>query len=264
MSDTNLLYVGEKNPIQRISEDVRRKLVAAQRSAFLLSFKSSADLCKRIFSDLKLSLAPPADLQDRPAEYLAGMPFTELYEYFSNLLAGEGVSGETAHLHAINLAQRTQLIRAFLDPDVMLAKVTRKVCDIVAAFPRTASDIERGRNPGDVLDPYILAATQTLLYQGDFQQAIGATVAHKALMMIEGLMGHLHEDIIGEMRGNVRAPEPRGFNQEILDPFTNPFPGADVVQPPLNAGGRIRLHQVKSKTGSAKGGDGKRLPATCQ
>ena len=78
-------------------------------------------------------------------------------------------------------------------------------------------------------------------------------------MIIEGLMGHLHEDVVGEMRGNIRAPEPRGFNQELLDPFENPFPGADVVQPPTQAGERLRVHQVKSKTGTVKGGDGKRL-----
>ena len=72
-------------------------------------------------------------------------------------------------------------------------------------------------------------------------------------------MGHLHEDVIGNMRGNVRAPEPRGFNQEMIDPHDNPFPGADIVQPPLHAGGGLRFHQVKSKTGSAKGGDGRRL-----
>jgi hypothetical protein len=78
-------------------------------------------------------------------------------------------------------------------------------------------------------------------------------------MMIEALLGHLHEDIIGEMRGNVRAPEPRGFNQEEIDPIDNPFPGADIIQPPLAFNEALRVHQVKSKTGSAKGGDGRRL-----
>ena len=55
------------------------------------------------------------------------------------------------------------------------------------------------------------------------------------------------------------APEPRGVDQETLDPATNPFPGADIVQPPLATGRPLRFHQVKSKTGSAKGGDGRRL-----
>ena len=140
-----------------------------------------------------------------------------------------------------------------------MADVRDKVVEVVNTFPQRALDIERGRNPGDVLDPYILTATQTLLYAGNFRNAIKATVAHKSLMIIEGLMGHLHEDVIGEIRGNVRAPEPRGFNQEMIDPHDNPFPGADIVQPPLDAEGALRFHQVKSKTGSAKGGDGRRL-----
>ena len=78
-------------------------------------------------------------------------------------------------------------------------------------------------------------------------------------MIIEGLMGHLHEDVIGDMRGNIRAPEPRGSEQELLDHQSNPFPGSDIVQPPTREGENIRFHQVKSKTGSAKGGDAKRL-----
>ena len=79
-------------------------------------------------------------------------------------------------------------------------------------------------------------------------------------MIIEALMGHLHENLIGEMRGNVRVPEPRGYHtQEMIDPHDNPFPGSDVVQPPTTSDENIRFHQIKSKTGSAKGGDGKRL-----
>jgi hypothetical protein len=68
-----------------------------------------------------------------------------------------------------------------------------------------------------------------------------------------------HEDILGLMRGNVRVPEPRGDDQEAFDYSTNPFPGSDLIQPPTKSGVRLRIHQIKSKTGSAKGGDGKRL-----
>ena len=197
--------------------------------------------------------------RDESVNTVSDRDFSELTQYFLSILTDAGIVGQSARIHAVNLAQRTQLVRAFEQPDAVLARVTEKVGEIIGMFPRTAKDIERGRNPGDVLDPYILAATQTLLYGGDFQDAVGATVAHKALMIIEGLMGHLHEDVIGEMRGNIRAPEPRGFNQEIIDPHDNPFPGSDIVQPPTNDGENIRFHQVKSKTGSAKGGDGKRL-----
>jgi len=151
------------------------------------------------------------------------------------------------------------LLRAFANPDTAVLFVRNKVIEVVSSFPKTATDIEVGRNKGDVLDPFILAATQYLLYQGEFDGAISATVSHKALMIIEGLMGHLHEDILGHMRGNVRIPEPRGDDQETFSYEHNPFPGADLIQPPTNSGERLRIHQIKSKTGSAKGGDGKRL-----
>jgi hypothetical protein len=75
-------------------------------------------------------------------------------------------------------------------------------------------------------------------------------------MSIEDLVGHMHEDILGQMRGNVKAPEPR---QEDISPEHNPFPGADIVQPPRRDGDVFKFHQVKNKTGSAKGGDGERL-----
>jgi hypothetical protein len=198
-------------------------------------------------------------LLDQPPTAISELSFAELNNFYLGLLKTGGISGATAQIHAVNLSQRTQLIRAFEHPDDAIAKVTAKVTEVADTLPRTAADIEQGKNPGDVLDPYILAATQTLLSGGSFQAAIGATVAHKALMIIEGLMGHLHENVLGDMRGNVRAPEPRGFNQELLDPFENPFPGADVVQPPTAAGEKLRVHQVKSKTGTVKGGDGKRL-----
>ena len=255
----HLRFVSDRNPIQRINEEVRARLIAAQNNVIDHVFSSAADFYGRVFDDLKLSLAVPDELRDKPVQDVSDQSFTELQQSFMPILEAAGSTGQSARIHAVNLAQRTHLVRAFDQPDAVLAHVASKVGEIVQTFPRTAEDIERGRNPGDVLDPYTLAATQTLLYGGDFNQAIGATVAHKALMIIEGLMGHLHEDVIGEMRGNIRAPEPRGFNQELIDPHDNPFPGSDVVQPPTTDTENIRFHQVKSKTGSAKGGDGKRL-----
>lgn len=254
-----LKFVTEKNPIQRINEDVRANLIAAQANILDRAFPNAATLNAKVFDDLKLSLKVPDELKEIPAQAASDRPFNELLQSFLPILRKDGITGQTARIHAVNLAQRMHLVRAFEQPDAVLTRVTNKVSEVIRTFPHRAEDIERGRNPGDVLDPYILAATQTLLYGGDFQEAIGATVAHKALMIIEGLMGHLHEDVIGEMRGNIRAPEPRGFNQEMIDPHTNPFPGSDVVQPPAQEGEKIRFHQVKSKTGSAKGGDGKRL-----
>ena len=261
MSETagSIRFISSRNPAQRVNKDLRAKLVAAQVNAVDRAFPSAAELCAKVFDDLEMPLKVPDELGDKPAKEVSDLPYTELARRFEGILGQAGIGGQSVCTQSERLARRTQLVRAFAQPDEVMARITAKVCKIIKTFPHTASDIERGRNPGDVLDPYILAASQTLLHGGDFQAAIDATVAHKALMIIEGLMGHLHEDVLGEMRGNVRAPEPRGFNQELIDPVTNPFPGADIVQPPTKTDERIRFHQVKSKTGSAKGGDGKRL-----
>jgi len=252
-------FLPARHPINRINPDVLARLEKAQTNLFPRAFANALEFGKRVLDDLKLAVKLPSSLSAKPPTALSDVAFNELLPMYTKLLNAAGITGATATIHAVNLAQRTHLLRAFDAPDVIVARVAEKVTAIANTLPRTAADIERGRNAGDVLDPYILAATQSLLYGGSFQGAIGATVAHKALMIIEGLMGHLHEDVVGEMRGNVRAPEPRGFNQEILDPFENPFPGADVVQPPTEAGERLRVHQVKSKTGTVKGGDGRRL-----
>ncbi len=162
-----------------------------------------------------------------------------------------------------DLADQVQLCRAFADPTAATAMISAWVKEKVAGFPRTAEQLRVGTNPGDVLDPFILAANFELLSERSLQRTIEHTASHKILMKIEDMVGHLHEAIIGQMRGNFRIPEPAGSRaegKERLDPFSNPFPGADVGQVPLpERPDRIRLFQVKSKTGSAKGGDGKRL-----
>jgi hypothetical protein len=258
MSD-RILFVSPKNPVHRVNAKIKARLARAQQNAIAREFPSAASLCARVFSDLKLSVAIPRPLKSREVAYLCDLPAQQLYETFLKWFERSGIPETAARVHAFNASQRVYLLRAFDEPDPVMERISNKINEIVKTFPREASDLECGRNAGDVLDPYILAAAQTLLYGGDFGQAISGTVAHKALMIIEGLLGHLHEEIIGEMRGNVRAPEPRGFSQEILDLETNPFPGADIVQPPLGEEEPLKFHQVKSKTGSAKGGDARRL-----
>ncbi len=251
-----LRFVGARNPVHRVNPDALSKLRKAQSEVFSRAFPSAAEVLEEALADVKIDVPVPSAYSDIRPEDIGESPFARLYQACRRLVIDGGVNAdEIVHLHSLNLAQRVHLIRAFASPDVVLETVGRKVIEVVERLPKAARDIEVGRNPGDVLDPYILTATQYLLYRGDFDGAIGATVAHKALMMIEGLLGHLHEDIIGEFRGNVRSPEPRGFNQELLDPYTNPFPGVDIVQPPVEKGTALRFHQVKSKTGSAKGGD---------
>jgi len=252
-------FLPARHPAQRIGDALRAELVRAQRSIISRSFADAGEFCARVFADLRLAIDVPAGLNGQPVEAVANLPFADLEGLFATALANVGMPESGIVLSATNLARRAQLLRAFDDPDAVLQWATGKVIAIAADLPRTARDIECGRNPGDVLDPYLLAATQSLLCEGDFRSAIGATVTHKALMILEGLMGHLHEEVIGRMRGNVKNPEPRADNAEILDFQLNPFPGADVLQPPLAEGEPLRLHQVKSKTGTLNSSGGRRL-----
>jgi len=238
---------------------LRARFIQAQGEMIDMEFRTAGALLRRVFDDLKLKLVASKASEGQPVSAVADLSYRDLCPFFADMLRASGVPDQANRRQAANLAHRVQLLRAFKDPDRIVRETVNKVSEIVAGFPRTAEHIQRGRNPGDVLDPYILAASQQLVYGGDLEGTFAATVAHKILMMIEGLLGHLHEDVAGAMRGNVRAPEPRGEDQETLNPATNPFPGADIVQPPLGDRRPLRFHQVKSKTGSAKGGDGRRL-----
>lgn len=252
-------FLPPRHIVHRIADDLKAEMVRAQQSIISRSFADASEFCKRVFNDLRFAVDVPAQLAGQPVEAISNLPIADLEGLFARALSGAGTPESGIALSAMNLARRAQLLRAFDDPDEVLQWATNKVISITADLPRTAREIECGRNPGDVLDPYLLAATQSLLCEGDFRSAIGATVTHKSLMILEGLMGHLHEEVIGRMRGNVRNPEPRADNAEILDLQFNPFPGVDVIQPPLADGEPLRLHQVKSKTGSMNSSGGKRL-----
>ncbi|MGR2737338.1 hypothetical protein ACUY1T_02680 [Billgrantia sp. Q4P2] len=252
-------YIEHTNPVYQINPDLLAKMESAQDDLLERNFKSSGDIFEKALDDLKLDVTPPQSLYDKPIDWLVSLPFSDILGFSKDLLISAGLPAQSLAYHTANIAQQIQLTIAFSDPEAAVTAAEEKVESVVGGFPREARHIEVGRNPGDVLDPYILAATQYLLSGGSIEKAIEQTVGHKALMMIEGLMGHLHEDMLGLMRGNVRAPEPRGREQEILNYESNPFPGADLVQPPWSEDRPIRFHQIKSKTGSAKGGDGKRL-----
>ncbi len=252
-------FVPADHAFHKLTPALQQRIRAAQDSLADPRLANAHELASAAFSDVKLAIAPPPAWRDRANGEISDLRFADLVRTILDLQRAQGVPRHGAKLSSVAAAQRIHLIRAFASPGAVIEKTRAKVGETVAAFPRTAADIECGRNPGDVLDPYILAATQYLVFAGDFQKAISATVAHKIMMIIEGLLGHLHEDVIGEMRGNVRIPEPRGEEQHALNFVTNPFPGADVVQPPSRQGEGPRFHQIKSKTGSAKGGDGVRL-----
>lgn len=261
MSGDLVEFLPANHAAQRINAEARAGLVRAQQSVVTRAFPDAYSFCARVLDDLKLDIGLPDELRDKAVTEVSDSTFADLKDFWLGLVTAAGTPEAASGLHAVNLAQHSQLLRAFDDPSAAIEWAQAKVTEIVDDLPKTEADIELGRNPGDVLDPYILAGTQVLLYGGVFKQAIGATVAHKALMILEGLMGHLHEEVVGRMRGNMRAPEPRGENQELYDPDLNPVPGADIVQPPSAEGQPLRLHQVKSKTGTMNSSGGKRLAA---
>jgi hypothetical protein len=252
-------FLPSNHAVQRINREVQASLVHVQQNAFTRAFPDAHAYCTRVLEDLRIGIPLPEELRDKPATDVSDLTFADLEKLWSQLVRAAGTQEPGAGMLAASLAQHSQLLRAFEDPASMLEWTLTKVAGIVEGLPRTDADIEVGSNPGDVLDPFILAATQVLLYSGNFEEAIGGTVAHKALMMLEDMMGHLHEEVLGRMRGNMKAPEPRGENQELYDAFLNPFPGADIIQPPLQAGEPLRLHQVKSKTGTLNSSGGARL-----
>jgi hypothetical protein len=254
-----LEFVPPTNPIHKIQPALYEAACRAQQEVFVRVYSDAASFLQHVIADLRISIQIPQELRSVSAASFVEKTFVEFQGFFSELLQGQAYPEQAVLSTSQALATRAMLTRAFSDPDEAVAYVRDKIIEVVQAFPRTGADMECGRNKGDVLDPFILAAAQYLLYQGEFDGAISATVSHKALMMIEGLLGHLHEDVLGRMRGNVRIPEPRGKDQEMFDYVTNPFPGADLLQVPTRERERVRLHQIKSKTGSAKGGDGKRL-----
>ena len=258
MSDP-ILYLPPEHSLHGLPEPLHSQFAAAQRNLIHLEFPTAGAICARVFDDLRISVNYPEDLAGKPVGELVDLPYRKLAQLMLGILQRAGVPEPSVDSLSKTIAQRFQLLRAFPNPDRTLETIEAKILAVVDSLPKTASDIERGKNPGDVLDPYILAASQHLLFAGDFSPTVGAVVSHKALMMIEGLIGHLHEDVLGEMRGNIRAPEPRGENQEQISLAMNPFPGADLVQPPWSPQIPLRFHQIKNKTGSAKGGDGKRL-----
>lgn len=253
-----LLHVPPNHPLNQLGATLKAELRQAQTNLFDLEFSVAADVCIRAATDLRMNIEFPEDLRHHPATFIGDKTSRELIEYLIPILERNNIPGQAVRSQSSLLAHRIQLIRAFQSPDVVIEDTCAKVAKITDGFPRTIDAIRCGRNPGDVLDPYILAAVQQLMCAGGLESTVSATVAHKVLMMIEGLLGHLHEDVIGAMRGNFRVAEPRGADQETFDLLNNPFPGADLLHPPL-ADRVLRFHQLKSKTGSAKGGDGARL-----
>lgn len=257
MSDYDELSIMALPAYKPLDDVVRASLVSAWEDITWIRRSSGEDLFRLASHQLSLDrdLSYPTSFAELSAIELGNMSHQALVGALTGLFErGTGIASE--------LADQIQICRAFGDSVTMTNRVTLLVSEVIDKFPRTADDLKRGHNPGDVLDPFILSANFELLSSRVLRQTIATSMSHKALMKIEDLLGNLHQTVIGLMRGNFRIPEPRGTggSKERLDPVLNPFPGADVGQVPVpDKPDALRLFQVKSKTGSAKGGDGKRL-----
>jgi hypothetical protein len=245
----SLRHLPTDHPIYGVSDSLLAEFQTAQEE-LLEPSGSAAEFCTEACQELGYPPDSAIAFDGRTLNEINDLSRAELVATMQEKEPGIEPGFHTA------IAEQMQLRRAFADPESAIQAVEDKIESVVGDFPTQASDIEQGRNPGDLLDPFIVSAAQELAYRGSASDALEAITSHKILMVIEGLIGHLHEDVISQMRGNVRAPEPRG---EELDFIANPFPGADIVQPPWSDERSLTFHQVKSKTGSAKGGDAARL-----
>jgi hypothetical protein len=121
-------------------------------------------------------------------------------------------------------------------------------------LPRDIDDIVVGNNPGDVIDPFLVALNQQLLTNdGDTEELVRNILVHKCLMKFEDLMGHLHEHTLGRAGGCEWIPEPSGDNKYEYDPVENPYLGADARRD------EGEFFEIKNKTGSEKGSGGEKI-----
>ncbi len=252
-------YFSKRHPAHRFSDDIKDSIRKAQENTLPQAYSDAFSFCEQVVDTVGVRLVPPCDFKEKAAAEIADLNLSELRSLFGSLLLSGGYSKSVCQVHSDSLAKHVQLVSAFEDHEAAIDLATEKALGVIKDIPRARADIEVGKNAGDVLDPYLLTGFNTLLGGGRFVRAIDTTVVHKSYMKIEGLMGHLHEDVISLMRGNVRAPEPRGVGAKELCVKGNPFPGADIVQPPQFDGDYFKLHQIKTKTGTMNSSGGKSL-----
>ena len=163
-------------------------------------------------------------------------------------------SAEAAFLSGI------KRLMIFENPKEVKSEIRPHFERLIKSLPRTLDELEVSGGGRDVLDPFIVAFDQLLLSRNSLTALLNNLLAHKCLMKLEDLIGHLHQEVLGRARGNIRVAEPEGvmgvdgkLNKELWHAEKNPYPGADVRHQPSE------FYQIKNKTGSAKGSDGEKL-----
>ncbi|WP_156119770.1 hypothetical protein [Leptolyngbya sp. KIOST-1] len=177
-------FFPDTSPVHNLTPVFKNAILEAQDESFGSVFTSAGNYIRTVLEQLRIQIEVPALLDSEDPTEFSDKSFGEFVDFFTYLLNSEDYPTQAVQRTAASLAARAMLLRAFADPDSAVNFVRDKIITVVESFPQEASDIEVGRNRGDVLDPFILAATQYLLYKGEFDGAISATVSHKALMII--------------------------------------------------------------------------------
>lgn len=198
---------------------------------------------------------PPFDLD----KCLAALPtFDRAFEAEPEQLAAAfSVAPEPANRYRMVL----QRLMVWKELNELVALLRHRFDHVISKLPRKLLDIEEGGGGRDVLDPFMVAFASRLLHAGSIAPVIGTLIAHKCLMQLEDLIGHLHQETMGRAAGGECIPEPQGTideatgkrNKEKWDAVLNPYPGADARRE------QDEFYQIKNKTGSAKGSDGEKL-----
>ena len=211
--------------------------------------------------------ATRAELADRLDATHAAENFRDFEALFSaedealKAALAPNIKGNHGKVEALDrLVANVKRLLVFEDLDTVSGIIRTKLREVVQAFPRSLKQLEEGDDGRDVLDPFIVALGLRLMRDGSIEGLLRDLVAHKCLMKLEDLIGHMHEEVLGRAAGKERVAEPEGVvgadgkkNKEAWDRVKNPYPGADARL------GEVEFYQIKNKTGSAKGSDGEKL-----
>ena len=85
---TRLPFFPKDHPLQNCSDELRNRILRAQRNLVDIEFASSGELCQRVLEDLKLSVKVPTPLFREPVSKLADASF-DLCWNFSLHYCGE-------------------------------------------------------------------------------------------------------------------------------------------------------------------------------
>ena len=112
-----ILNVPADSALHGVPEPLKKRIVAAQSDAIEAEFPSARDLCARALADLRIAVRPPRETAHWTAADFGDKPAKELVGFYADALARNRVPEQALALQAANLAHRTQLLRAFHDPD---------------------------------------------------------------------------------------------------------------------------------------------------